>query len=535
MSRPIESDIAAHGEFVRSVARKLLLRDDLAEDVVQQTWLALLTRPPRGCVRAWLGAVVYKLSLKHLRTSARAFRREQAAARMDRTDHGPSEHAEQAELFDSLTAAILDLPDPFRRVMFLRFYKHLRVSEIALDQRVSEVTVRKRLNRGLGLVRHRLDGEYGGRSCWVVAAASLVDSGRPAPATEVPESAFANSVAVGLPLPAVAWLLLLGLAGTVGFWLLPDRYSLVEDRHQAADSEAHSRPLEDPSTAMDSNPNSKSETPGRPEVTSTVEPGRAEESERSDEFDPEVDRTGQVMFYVDHPRNGGRSTVWWKPIEGWPDSDASALTQVNTGVDHESVAVSPQNDALVVVMSGVAEDLPNFHLYISIGDVAKPSDLRAPAIIERVNGDGSHADHYPTFTGRGDLVFVSDRGGGPDIYLAARRQGIPIGPSAWSDVRCLDLAKRVPDCIAISGLKFLRLREGVPALLFAVHTKEGFCLHASIGHYGSSSGWDWSDPVPLWDLAGHGLRCAVLDQANGSVWVERNQGGVRSIERLDVH
>src|SRR5258705_10488158 len=48
--------LLAHAGFVRSVARSLLADENAVDDVVQQTWLAALEKPPRepGALRRWL-------------------------------------------------------------------------------------------------------------------------------------------------------------------------------------------------------------------------------------------------------------------------------------------------------------------------------------------------------------------------------------------------------------------------------------------------------------------------------------------------
>ena len=58
--------LLSHAEFVRRLARSLLHDEAAAEDVVQETYLAALVRPPRvtgeATARAWLARVVRNLS-----------------------------------------------------------------------------------------------------------------------------------------------------------------------------------------------------------------------------------------------------------------------------------------------------------------------------------------------------------------------------------------------------------------------------------------------------------------------------------------
>src|SRR5262249_58880487 len=57
-SPPTASDLLEHAEFVRAMARGVLGADDRVEDVVQDTWLAALSRgKPPSRLRSWLASV----------------------------------------------------------------------------------------------------------------------------------------------------------------------------------------------------------------------------------------------------------------------------------------------------------------------------------------------------------------------------------------------------------------------------------------------------------------------------------------------
>ena len=51
--------LLAHGDFIRSLARRLVLDEQSADDVVQQTWLAAIEHPPRDSrsLPGWLSTV----------------------------------------------------------------------------------------------------------------------------------------------------------------------------------------------------------------------------------------------------------------------------------------------------------------------------------------------------------------------------------------------------------------------------------------------------------------------------------------------
>ena len=71
---------------IHSPVRRELKSDDVAEDIVQQSWLLSLTHPPRRRDRlaAWLSTVAKRLIFAHSRSRRARFTREQAVARSER-------------------------------------------------------------------------------------------------------------------------------------------------------------------------------------------------------------------------------------------------------------------------------------------------------------------------------------------------------------------------------------------------------------------------------------------------------------------
>ena len=80
--------LLAHRDWVRALARRLVLDQNQADDLEQQTWLAALRSPPAdtSAPRAWLGTVLRNLVRERLRRDGRRVRREQPS-----TDAGPVE------------------------------------------------------------------------------------------------------------------------------------------------------------------------------------------------------------------------------------------------------------------------------------------------------------------------------------------------------------------------------------------------------------------------------------------------------------
>ena len=87
--------LLSHAGFLRNVARSLLLDDQQADDVVQQTLIAALEKPPseQGNLKGWLASVTRNLALMRRRGEGR--RREVVAAGIQRLVGHLVEHANQ--------------------------------------------------------------------------------------------------------------------------------------------------------------------------------------------------------------------------------------------------------------------------------------------------------------------------------------------------------------------------------------------------------------------------------------------------------
>ena len=164
--------LLAHADFVRALARRLVLDEHQAEDVAQETWLAALEKPPRavGAVRSWLATVTRNFARLAMRGESRRAARERVAAR---PEGAPSaeEIVEWEGVRRRVVEAVLSLELPYRDVILCRFYEELPPRDIATRLGLPVETVKTRLKRGLEQLRARLDGELGagdGRS-WCLA------------------------------------------------------------------------------------------------------------------------------------------------------------------------------------------------------------------------------------------------------------------------------------------------------------------------------------------------------------------------------
>jgi RNA polymerase sigma-70 factor (ECF subfamily) len=163
-------ELYAQRRWVQALALRLVRDPGAADDVAQQTWLAAIEDPPRpGNVRGWLAAVVRSKAWKLRRSRERRARHEQVAMPAPR-ERPPEEVVASAEVQRRLVNAVMELEEPYRSTVLLRFFESVPPAEIARRTGVPHDTVKTRLRRANEMLRARLDREHGGeRRAWAVA------------------------------------------------------------------------------------------------------------------------------------------------------------------------------------------------------------------------------------------------------------------------------------------------------------------------------------------------------------------------------
>jgi len=169
---PIDPEaLLAETSMVRRLAQALVRRSDLAHDVAQDVMLVALRQPhPPEHLRGWLAAVTRRLAGKARRSQQMRARHEGDAAPPPAND-AEQHTTERLQLHRRLTDAVLALPEPYRTTVTLRFFDDLPPRAIAQRIGASGEVVRKRLSRGLEMLRERLDGDFGDRAQWLRAFA----------------------------------------------------------------------------------------------------------------------------------------------------------------------------------------------------------------------------------------------------------------------------------------------------------------------------------------------------------------------------
>lgn len=146
-----------HGGPAYSLAYRMCGERELAEDVVQETFVAVWRgignyQPERGSLRNWLLTAVRNRMIDAFRT--RAAKQSSDVPDDDLTARlaGPSDtYAEVAALADAaaVRAALADLPEDQRTVIELAFFAGLSHSEIAAQLHLPAGTVKGRMRLGL--------------------------------------------------------------------------------------------------------------------------------------------------------------------------------------------------------------------------------------------------------------------------------------------------------------------------------------------------------------------------------------------------
>jgi RNA polymerase sigma-70 factor (ECF subfamily) len=133
-----------------------------AEDLAQDTFLAVIRGATRYEPRALLRTYLYGIALKLLMADRRQQRREPAST-LEITAEPSANHAPETTLW--LQQAIAKLDETDREVLMLREYEQLSYSEIAELLRIPINTVRSRLFRSRTALRDHLRPEQRNRTC----------------------------------------------------------------------------------------------------------------------------------------------------------------------------------------------------------------------------------------------------------------------------------------------------------------------------------------------------------------------------------
>ncbi len=175
----LREELIAHQHYLRRVARGLLADQFAADDLVQETLLRSMERPPAldRPLRPWLRTVLTSRAKDRARREGRRAEREASTSRA--THHvSAAEEAARIDVCRALLEAVRALRDPYRTAIRMRFEEELEPAEIARRLELPVETVRTQIKRGLAQLREQLElGHSGKPEAWIGAIAAFLALG----------------------------------------------------------------------------------------------------------------------------------------------------------------------------------------------------------------------------------------------------------------------------------------------------------------------------------------------------------------------
>lgn len=152
-----------HGGAVHGLAKRLLLEDGAAEEVVQEIFLRLWKQPDRfdpdrGSLRSFLLAQSHGRAVDMIRSEeSRRNREERDARRTAVGDYDLESEVWDLEVSDKISGALGALPEEQRSAIVLAYFGGYTYREVATILGEPEGTVKSRIRAGLSRLRGSLD------------------------------------------------------------------------------------------------------------------------------------------------------------------------------------------------------------------------------------------------------------------------------------------------------------------------------------------------------------------------------------------
>ena len=146
-----------HHQAVHSFAFRLTQCEDVAEDITQECFLALIRAPhrfdpARGSMKVFLFAIARNLALKHYRDERPGDSHEESR------DIAGKDPTETLEISSAVAAAVAQLPELQQEALILFEYEGMTLEEIARIVSADVGTVKSRLHRARERLRRSLVG-----------------------------------------------------------------------------------------------------------------------------------------------------------------------------------------------------------------------------------------------------------------------------------------------------------------------------------------------------------------------------------------
>ena len=136
-------ELLTHETWLRRLAKGLVGSDSDVDDLLQETWMSAMRRPPddRGPVQPWLSRVLRNTFYMRKRSEGRRGDREERAE-IPEAEPTPEEWTQRLQLHSQLAEIVAELTEPIRSTLLLHFYEGVSAAEIARRQDLPASTVR---------------------------------------------------------------------------------------------------------------------------------------------------------------------------------------------------------------------------------------------------------------------------------------------------------------------------------------------------------------------------------------------------------
>lgn len=150
--------VRLHAPLVYGVCLRILKDSDKAADAVQDTFVQLVRDVSRirGSLPNWLHRVATHKSIDLIRRDFLRKQSESVYAVNSEKMQSAGEYVPWHEISVYIDKDLDNLDDQMREVLILRFFEGLTTTEIAKKCSISQPTVSRRLESGVGLLRHKL-------------------------------------------------------------------------------------------------------------------------------------------------------------------------------------------------------------------------------------------------------------------------------------------------------------------------------------------------------------------------------------------
>ncbi len=140
------------------------LAADLTQDTYRKAWDALPKFDGRSRFATWVCRIAYTTFLNHIRRPRRIVPIEdEVADRIADPEPSPEDTAGLAVSGERLRHAVMALPEPLRETITAHFWGGTEIPEIAREEGVTAVAIRKRIKKALSVLAHALDNTLGSK------------------------------------------------------------------------------------------------------------------------------------------------------------------------------------------------------------------------------------------------------------------------------------------------------------------------------------------------------------------------------------